>query len=160
MFGIVALGYGLVFVEFLQLHNVIDVIKHHAVAFQAVAARTPRFLVVAFERLGRVIVNHKPNVGLVNAHSEGNCGADYVHFFVQKSVLVAHARRRVQARVVGRGLDVVHVQELRHFFHRFAAQTIHNPRFALVVLNVFNQLFIDISRFWAHFIVQIFAIER
>ena len=74
--------------------------QEEAIGGQSVAARPSNFLVITFEILGEVVVEHETDVGLVDAHAEGDgCHHDH-RVFAGEPLLVLFASRVVQARMV------------------------------------------------------------
>ena len=71
-------------------------------AGRSVAPGAANLLVVAFEGRGQPGVNHGADVGLVDAHAEGDGGHDDLQFAGLKGGLHALAGRRIKARVVSR----------------------------------------------------------
>ena len=98
--------------EFLQ---VFIGIESDAVALAAVASGTSSLLIIAFERLGDVVVDNEAHVGLVDAHSEGDGGDDDVDALHQEVVLRFGTTLRVESSVVGSGLDVVGLKHSGEF---------------------------------------------
>ena len=63
------LGDGLALHEFLEPLDVLVAVERDALAFPAVAAGAPRLLIIAFQALGDVVVDHEADVGLVDARA-------------------------------------------------------------------------------------------
>ena len=76
-------------------------VEQHALAGQAVAPGAARLLIVAFERLGQVVVHDQPHVGLVDAHAEGDGCHDDERVVADELFLRLAAQRGVQPGVVG-----------------------------------------------------------
>ena len=112
---------GLPLHEFFHLLQVFGRIERHTEAFTTVTAGTPGLLIIAFERLGHVIVNHKPHIGLVDAHAKGYGGHNHVDLFKQKRILVGTAGSRIHAGMIGQRLDVVDPEHLGQFLDSLAA---------------------------------------
>ena len=87
--------------EIVQLAPVALREEQHAVAGLPVASRASRFLVIALDRLGQRVVDHQPDVRLVDAHAEGDGRRHDRHVAVDESLLRAAAGLRVEAGVVG-----------------------------------------------------------
>ena len=87
-------------------------------ARSSVAPRAANLLVVAFQCRRQPGVNHRANVGLVDAHAEGDGGDDYFEFAGLKCGLHTLPRRRIKPRMVGSRWDAARKlfsQLLRHF---------------------------------------------
>ena len=58
----------------------------------AVAPGPSRLLIIPFERLGNVVMDDEPHVGLVDTHAESDRGDDHVGALHQEIVLILGAR--------------------------------------------------------------------
>ena len=87
------------------LGGVAAVEEEQAFGGEAVAAGAAGFLVVAFDVAREVVVDDEADVGLVDAHAEGDGGADDADFVAEEEVLVTDAEVGVEAGVVGAGGD-------------------------------------------------------
>ncbi len=76
------------------LDHVAGAEEQHAFAGQAVAAGAAGFLVVALDVFGQIVMDDEADVGLVDAHAEGDGGADDAHFVAQEKFLVLGALAR------------------------------------------------------------------
>lgn len=79
--------------------------EQYAFSGQAVAPRPADLLVIAFQVLGKIVVDHVPNVGLVDAHAEGHRGHHDPDVVPHEEFLGPAALGVVQAGVVGRRRD-------------------------------------------------------
>ena len=57
-----------------------------------------------------LVVDHRPDIGFVDAHAKGDSSHDDPRRAVNKSLLVAAAHGRLQPGVVGYGIDPLLVQ--------------------------------------------------
>ena len=99
-------------------------------AHRSVAPRAANLLVVAFKRRRQPGVNHRADVGLVDAHAEGDGGHHHLQFSSLKCGMHSFPRRRIEPRMVSRGGNSERKllgQLLRHF----ARCRINNRRTAL-----------------------------
>ena len=97
----------LAFHELLEFLKVFVRIESDALPFAPVAPGATRFLVLAFKALGNVVVDNEANVGLVNAHAEGNRGNNHVDALHDEVVLRLRAHGGLHAGMIGFRLDVV-----------------------------------------------------
>ena len=87
------------FVEELEVfHHVAAGEEQQAFGGQAVAAGAAGFLIVALDVLRQVVVDDEADVRFVDAHAEGDGGADDSRLVAQEGVLVFRALRRRRAR--------------------------------------------------------------
>ena len=87
------------------LHDVLQAIGHPCVGRLAVAAGAAGLLVVGLDALRQVEVGDEAHVRLVDAHAEGDRRDDDDAVLVDEAVLVARARRGVQAGMIGERRD-------------------------------------------------------
>ena len=73
----------------------------------AVAAGAARFLIVAFEALRQVVMNHPTHVRLVDAHSEGDGCDDHLYIVANERLLIVAPGFGVQSRVIRKSADAV-----------------------------------------------------
>src|SRR6266436_1776671 len=69
--------------------------EQKALARQAVAPGAASLLVIAFDVLRQIGMNHKANVRLVDAHAESYRRADHAHFIAQEKVLIRRTFFRI-----------------------------------------------------------------
>jgi hypothetical protein len=81
----------------------------------AVAAGAARFLIVAFEAFGQVVMSHPANVRLVDAHSESNGRDDHLRIVANERFLIIAPGLRLESCVVGKGADAAGLQLRREF---------------------------------------------
>ena len=87
-----------------QVHHIGDAVAHPRIGRQAVAPGPAGLLVIGFEVFRRVEMRDKADIGLVDAHAEGDRGDDDDAFLAQKALLVALARLGGEAGMVGQRL--------------------------------------------------------
>src|SRR5690606_39642738 len=102
-------------------------VEHQADAFHPVATCTTRYQVVAFQRLGYVVMNYKSDIRLVDAHTERNGGHHDVDFFIQKIILVFHPHVCIEPCMIRDGLEAVHVEQLGDLLDLLPAETVDYP---------------------------------
>src|SRR5699024_6289400 len=88
----------------------------------------PRLLVVAFQVFGHIVVDHEPDVGLVDAHAKGVGGHHHLDPVEQKILLVLAAAGGVHLAVVGRGPDAQPLQHGGGLLHLADGAAIDDPR--------------------------------
>src|SRR5690606_16749761 len=141
VFQALALGSGFGLFDHLpQQHQVAEAVAHPGVGRFAVAAGAAGLLVVALDRLGQVDVGDEAHVGLVDAHAEGDRRHHHHAFAAQESALVAGARGRVHAGVVGQGVDALVGEEGGELLHLAPRQAIDDARLAAVPFHEVEQL--------------------
>ena len=110
--------------------HVLQPVGHPGVGRQAVAAGAAGLLVIGLEALGRVEMGDEAHVGLVDAHAEGD-GRDHDHaFLLEEAVLVALARRGVEAGVIGQRDAALAAEPRRHLLDAAARQAIDDAGIA------------------------------
>ena len=121
------LGVGFLGDELLLLDDVAGAEEQQAFAGQAVASGPAGFLVVTFKVLGQVVMDDEPDVGLVDAHAEGDGGANDPDLVAQKLVLAGRAVPGLHSSVIRGRLDPIGLQALGQAFGALAALTIDDP---------------------------------
>ena len=116
-----ALFTGLAVIDHLpQHHHIGHAVSEPGVGGQAIATRTPGFLVVAFHAFWQIHVRYEAHIGFVDAHAERDGGHhDYAVFF-QESLLIGRANRRFQARVIRQRTHAIGHQESSRFLDFFS----------------------------------------
>ena len=135
------------------------VVEGDALALASVAAGATGLLVIALQALGHVVVDYEADVGLVDAHTEGDGGHNHIGPFHQEIVLVCCAGGGVQAGVVGTRLDAVHIEQFCQLLYLLAAQAVDDAALAGIILYELYNLALGLGLF-ADFIIEIRPVER
>ena len=120
---------------------------------------TPCLLIIALQTFGNIVVDHIPNIWLVNTHTKRNRRHDHIHFLIEERILIGSTCGCIHTRMVRRHLNTISSQQLGQLLNLFAAQTIDNARLAGIIFNISDDLFIDVD-FGTNLIKQIGTIER
>src|SRR6185312_10984305 len=91
--------------------------------------------------LGNIKVNDESDVGLVDAHSEGDGGHDDLYIFVQEEVLSFGPQLAVQSGVISYRLDAIGYQHVCQLLCRLPVQRIDNTALALLLYDVADNAF-------------------
>ena len=62
--------------------------QQHTIARQAITSSAPRLLVISLDIFRQIIMEHEPDIGLIDAHAEGDGCANHAHFVAQEKLLV------------------------------------------------------------------------
>ena len=71
--------------------HVVEAIKRQRRSRQAVASRTPDFLIIGLDGFRQIGVRHEPHIGLVDAHSERNRRHHDKAVLLQETVLIVQS---------------------------------------------------------------------
>src|SRR5258708_36288041 len=82
------LSVGYLFNEPRVLDGVAGTEEQKALARQAIAAGAASLLVIAFDVLRQIVMNHKANVRFIDAHAKSYRRADHAHFVAQEKLLI------------------------------------------------------------------------
>ena len=100
----------------------------------AIAASAARLLVVRFNALGHVVVNHIAHVGLVDAHAKGVGGNHHLNVVVDKGALALAAGVVAHASMVAANANAAGAQRLGKLacqrIDRLAGRAIHDAALA------------------------------
>ena len=105
----------------------------------AVPPGTARLLIVAFQVLGHVVVDDKPDVGLINAHAKGVGGHHDLDTVIEEIVLVFPADLRVQLGVVGCRPDTPALEQAGRLVHLFGGAAIDDARMVALPQDIIQQ---------------------
>ena len=155
----VLFGGGLAVHELLEFPQVVLAEEGDAVSLSPVASGASRLLIVALKTLRNVVVHDKTHIGFVDSHAEGDGCDNHIYALHKEVVLRLRARCRVESCVVRRRLDVVCLEHGSEFLHLFARDAIDDTALALVLLDVFYYLFVDVLALLPHFIIEVGAVE-
>ena len=120
--------------ELIGLH-IAAAIEQEAVGAVPIPARPACLLVIALQVLGHIIVQHIPDVRLVDAHAEGVGGHHHRHRPLEEGVLSGGALLRGQAGVIAGGGDVPLRQEGVDLLHRFPGRAVDDAALVLMLLD-------------------------
>ena len=116
-----------------QLAIVIAVEEQDGTGWLSVTSRTSCLLEVSLQRIGTVVVNDQPDVGFVDAHSEGVGGYHDAHGIVLPVALAAVLVGMVQSGVIEGGRESGFRQVLGNLTGMAATADIDNGRSAVVL---------------------------
>ena len=126
--------------EMRLLRDVAGAEEQEAIAGQTIAARAAGFLIVAFDVLRQIVVDDPADVGLVDAHAEGDRGADDARVVAEKCLLVARALGGVEAGVVGLGGETAARERFGHALRGCAARAIDDAALRLTLAHELDDL--------------------
>ena len=103
-------------------------VQQHAARLQAITTGTTRLLRIRLDRLGEAPVPDLPNVGFVDAHSEGSGGDDDRVVRAHKSILALLAHVAAETRVIRLGGQSGSHEGLCDHLAVFAGSNVDNRR--------------------------------
>ncbi len=158
-FADLLLGNRLAVHEFLELLDILVAVEGQAVALTTITTGTTRLLVVTFERLGNVVVNHIAHIGFVDTHTEGDRCHNNIDTLHEEVILIRRTRGGIHTGMVGTGFDAVGYEQLGQLLDLLAAQAVDNTALTLVLLDVEDNIVVHIA-LGADFVVEVRAVER
>ena len=117
-------------------HDVLAAEEEDTFPRRAVAAGPARFLIVAFDVLGHLVVDDVADVALVDAHAEGIGGDDDLYLVVRKGVLHGPAHVITETGMVMTGFDAAPRQFLIDPVYFLARRRIDDAAVFLMLLDV------------------------
>src|SRR5271169_2150663 len=105
-----------------QVHDVGDAVAHPRIGRQTVAPGAAGFLIIRFEVFWCVEMGDKADIGLVDAHAEGDRRRDDDALLAQKALLVAFARRAVETGMIGQRRAPARCEPARSFLNRLTGE--------------------------------------
>ena len=96
------------------LSDIPRAVEQEAFTGQSVPPGPARFLVIAFDVLGQIVMDDETDIGFVDAHAEGDRRADDPHLIPQECILIVRTFFGGQPSMVGQRLDAVLSQFGRH----------------------------------------------
>src|SRR5581483_843753 len=93
-------------------------IKQYGASRSLVASGAARLLVIALQRVGKVIVDHQPDVSLVDTHAERFGRYHHPALAIHEAALRFLALLRFQLAVITFGVDAVLAQEIPYLGHQ------------------------------------------
>ena len=127
--------------------------------FSSISSGTSCFLVIPFQTFGNIIVNDKPYVRFINAHSEGDCSYNDVDLFHQEFVLIGTSGSCIHAGMIRSCFNAVYAKDFCQFFHFLPAQAIDNSRFSLMLFDKLDNIFCWII-LGTDFVIEIRTVKR
>ena len=125
---------------------------------QSVASGSAGFLIVAFDILGHILVDDVADIGFVDTHAEGDCGANDFNLVADEGVLVFGAFERGHSGVIGEGFNAVLAEAFGERFGGFARVAIDDSAFEGFALDEAEDL-LEYSLFVLDPIGEVGAIE-
>ena len=152
------LGYRLALHELFELLNILVAVKGDAAALAAVAARTPRLLVIPLQALGNIVMDDETDVGFVNTHAESYRRHDDIGLLHQEGILIPRPCGGIHSRMVRQGLDAVGDEQFSQLLDLLAAETVDDARLPFVLFDILDNFAGDVD-FRTYLVKQIGTVE-
>ena len=104
-------------------------------------------------------MNHKPHVGLVDTHTEGDGSHDDVDILHQEVILRLGTGGGIKTSMIGRGLDIIGAQDGSQLLHLLTRETVDDAALAGVLFDEIDDILIHILRLLAHLIIEVRTVE-
>ena len=114
--------------EILQHREIVGTDKTFAVRRHAVTTRTTDLLRMVFQTLGHVVMDHRADVRLVDAHAESNRRHDHARLAIHEGRLRCGTEIIGQSRMIGRCRQPLRLEKGRHFLGSFLSRDIDHSR--------------------------------
>ena len=156
----ILLGHRFALHKLIQFLQVLIAVESQADALTAIAASASCFLIVAFERLGDIIVDNEAHIGFVDTHTESDGSHDDVDTLHKEVILRLRARAAIQSGMIGSRLDIVGTQHVGQIFYLLARETVDDTALAGMLLDESHNILVNILRLGAHLIIEVRTVER
>ena len=114
------------------LGDIGSVKQQHAIRAETVTPGPAGFLIITLKIFWEILVDDKAYIRFVDAHTEGDGGANYLQVIANKGLLISAACGCVHARMIRGGIHAVFLEPRGQPFGAVAAVTIHDA--ALTVM--------------------------
>ena len=103
--------------EFIKLLQVLIRIKGQTDTLATITTSTTGFLIIAFQRLWYVVMDHKTHIRFIDTHTKGNSCHNNVDILHQELILSIRTCVRIQSCVIGGSLDIISTQNSSQLLH-------------------------------------------
>ena len=114
--------------------------QQHTLRRQTVAPGPAGLLIVALDVFREVVVNHKPHVRFIDAHTKRNRGADDLNLVADERLLIFGARRGIEPSVVGGTAQALLGEPLGQTLGGIPARAVNDAALAVVPLGYVQNL--------------------
>ena len=116
--------------------HILPGIQQDALRRQAVTSCPSRLLIVAFNVLRHIVMDHIPDVGFVNSHTKSVCCDHDLFLVVNKLLLVLLALPVAESRMVTGGAVSFSLQTFADFLHRLPGEAIDDAALLFMFLQI------------------------
>ncbi len=145
--------------KLLQFIKVLTRVEGQADTLTAITTSTTRLLIVAFQRLRDVVVDHKADIGFINTHTEGDGSHNHVDVLHQEVILRLGASGRVKTGMISCCLDIVGTQDGSQLLYLLTGETVNDTTLARVLFDEFDNILVHILRLGAYLVIKVRTIE-
>ena len=124
------------------LNGIAGAEKQQTFAWQSISTCASRLLIIAFDVFRQIVVNDEAHVRFVDAHAEGDGGANHADFVANEEFLIGRARLRIEACVIRRGFDPVRAQTRRDILRAISALAVNDSAITWPHLHKTQELFV------------------
>ena len=83
---------------------------HDTFSFLSVTTGTTCFLIIALDALRYIIVDDKPDIRLINTHTERNCRNNHINLLHQEGILIVSPGLCIQSCMIWSGFDTIYIE--------------------------------------------------
>ena len=156
----VLLSHRFAFHELIEFLQILIRVEGQTDAFATVAPCATCLLIVAFQRLGDIVMDHEAHIRLVDTHTEGDGSHDHVDVLHQEVILCLGTGGRIESGMISRSLDVICSEDSRQLFHLLARETVDDAALAWVLLDELDDILIHILRLRTYLVIEVRTIKR
>src|SRR6267154_6065696 len=119
--------------------------EQQAFARQAVSSGAACLLIIAFDVLRQIVMDHKTHVRFVDAHAESDRRTNHAHFVAQEEFLVHGPLFRIEAGMIRLGDNTIVTQALGHALSALAALAIDDAALIRSRIHELKHLFVSLA---------------
>ena len=146
--------------KLIQFRKILMTIESQTDALTTITAGTTGLLIIAFERLRYVVMDHETHVGLVDTHTKGDGGNDNIDSLHKEVVLRLRAGSAVKTGMIGSRLDIISTEHLGQVLHLLARQAIDDATLAWMLLDKAHDILVNLLGLGTYLVIEVGTVER
>src|SRR5699024_10972282 len=109
--------------------------------------------------LRNIVMYNKPNVRLIDAHSEGNSCHHHINIFHDEHILMFDPGLGIKSRMIWNCRNSVYLKRLREFLNPLSAKAVDDSRFSKILLNKSYDIAVNIFCLRPYFVIKVWPVK-